>query len=149
MSHWNLRLALVAISLMGVAVGASVAMAGNTELMLTGPNSNVAQKAKIVGNTLMLLGQNGKWSTAPDGAYRAIDGGSKEIVIQRGIIVVNGIVGPNIAPAQRGGGRGTKPSEHGLSMDPDPAPVPQKKNVPPPKEGSAGDALRRGMEQTR
>ncbi|MCZ7627249.1 MAG: hypothetical protein M5R38_17140 [Candidatus Methylomirabilis sp.] len=94
--------------------------------MLIGPNSNVAQKAKIVGNTLMLLGQNGKWATAPEGTYRAMDGGSKEIIVQRGVIVP-GIVSPENAPV----------------------PMRREKNVPPPKEGTAGDALRRGMQQAR
>lgn len=108
MSHWSVRSTLLGVSLIGVAVGASLAMAGDTELMLTGLHSNVAQKAKMSGNNLMLLGQNGKWAPAPDCAYTAADGAK--------IIVVNGAI------------RGTTSKDPGVKA--------MQKNVPPPKEGA-------------
>ncbi|MCZ7627246.1 MAG: hypothetical protein FIA90_14070 [candidate division NC10 bacterium] len=108
---------------MGFALGAPVAMAGDTELMLTGPNSKVAQKAKISGSTLMLLGQNGKWVPAPNATYATADG--KKIIVVNGAIVSSGMF-PHVDPT--GGAQQ------------------RKKDASDPKEGTSGGTLRRALD---
>lgn len=92
------------------------------ELMLTGPNSNVAQKAKISGNNLMLLGQNGKWIPAPDATYVTRDG--KKIIVQGGAIA-SGVL-PHFD------------TTGGVHQ--------RKKDAADPKEGTSGGALRRALD---